>query len=121
MSAPQAVTLAAVARLRVALDATADALAQPQIEALLDGERALQSALADLPPLDAVVVEDRQAIREELHRATAALVRCRRLGASLHAFVRTSLDAQGRGSGYGPRAGDGDEAALAGRAFTARV
>jgi hypothetical protein len=47
------------------------------------------------------------------------LLRCRRLGASLDGFVRTSLHAQGRDLDYGPRPAPGP--AYGGRTLDTRV
>ena len=95
--------IAAVARLRTALEQTAAALASPRLEALLDAEMAIELSLADMPPIDLVSAEERQVVRGEIERASGALLRCRRLGMALGDFVRTSLEAQGRGAEYGPR------------------
>ena len=93
--------LAAAARLRDALERTAGALASPDLDALLACESAIEGALADIPPFAGLPAEDRRAIRLELDRARATLLRCRRLGAGLREFVRLSFEAQGRGTGYG--------------------
>jgi len=94
--------VAAVARLRVALEHTAGALARPDLETLLAGESDIEVALAELPATYELSPEDRRAVRVEVEKAHAALLRCRRLGAALGSFVRISLEAQGRGE-YGPR------------------
>ena len=93
---------AAVVRLRVALERTASALAQPDVERLLAGESEIEVALADLPAVYSLSDEDRNAVRVEVEAARRALLRCRRLGSALDSFVRISLEAQGR-SEYGPR------------------
>ena len=93
----------ATVRLREALERIAAALIHPSVEPLLDGEMAIERALADMRPLDQLSDEERVVARRELEQARAALLRCRRLGASLTDFVRLSLDAQGRGPSYGPR------------------
>ena len=77
--------IAAVTELGAALERLADALAKPQLDAILTGESAIEAALARMPSI--------------------LLIRCRRLGAALTDFVRISFEAQGRGPAYGPRAG----------------
>jgi hypothetical protein len=109
--------LAAVARLRAALERTADALAQPNLETLLAGESEIEVALAELPATFELAPEERRAVRVEVEAAHAALLRCRRLGAALDSFVRISLDAQGL-TEYGPRK---IAASYAGQALDARV
>ena len=108
--------VAAVARLRVALERTAGALARPDLETLLTGESDIEVALAELPATYELSPEDRRAVRVEVEKAHAALLRCRRLGAALGSFVRISLEAQGRGE-YGPR----KVASYAGQSLDARV
>jgi hypothetical protein len=93
---------AAVMRLRVALERTAAALVQPDVEGLLAGESDIEVALAELPAVYSLSDEEQRAVRIEVEGAHRALLRCRRLGAALDSFVRISLDAQGRGE-YGPR------------------
>ncbi|MGH9373616.1 MAG: hypothetical protein ACRD15_19015, partial [Vicinamibacterales bacterium] len=93
--------LHAASRLRSALEQAAQALASPGVETLLSSEVAIDGALADLPPLDDLAPGERLLVRAELDRARAALLRCRRLGSALGDFIRLSLEAQGRGTGYG--------------------
>jgi hypothetical protein len=93
---------AAVVRLRVALERTAAALAQPDVERLLAGESEIEVALGELPAVYSLAPEERHAVRVEVEAAHRALLRCRRLGRALDSFVRISLEAQGR-SEYGPR------------------
>jgi hypothetical protein len=93
---------AAVTRLRVALERTAAALAQPNLEHLLAGESEIEVALAELPAVYSLSPAERRAVRVEVEGAHHALLRCRRLGSTLDSFVRSSLEAQGR-SEYGPR------------------
>lgn len=95
--------IAAVSRLRVALERTAEALVRPQIDVLLAGESEIDLALAGLPAMNALSADERRAVRVEVEGASRALLRCRRLGAALGDFVRISLEAQGRGIDYGPR------------------
>lgn len=116
MSEQGARAVAAVTRLRVALEETAAALARPQLDTLLAGESEIEMALAGLPAIDTLSVEERHAVRLEIERVSGALMRCRRLGAALGDFVRTSLEAQGRAE-YGPRR----MTSYAGQALDARV
>jgi len=109
----------AAARLRSALEATADALAVPNLEALLNVESALTAALAALPTIRSLDAAGREVAREDLAAAQAALARCRRLGAVLGEFVRVSLDARGQGIGYEPARGAA--ATLSGRGFFTRA
>jgi hypothetical protein len=128
MNDAQQGTLTAIARLRAALEETAAALAAADLDRLLAGDMALQSALAVLPS-DAILrlgagagltADDRASLRREREAIAAALLRCRRLGAGLAAFMRVSLDARGGQVGYEADAGAA-AAALAGRALTVRV
>ena len=109
--------LAAVARLRAALERMAGALAHPDLAALLAGESEIEVALAELPAIYELSPEERRAVRVEVERAHAALLRCRRLGAALGNFVRISLEAQGLNE-YGPRK---ITTPYAGQALDARV
>ncbi|HVQ12247.1 MAG TPA: hypothetical protein VMS40_01600 [Vicinamibacterales bacterium] len=109
--------VAAVARLRLALEHTAGALAQPDLAALLAGESEIEVALAELPATYELSPDERRVVRGEVERAHAALLRCRRLGASLGSFVRISLEAQGL-SEYGPRKA---ATSYAGQALDARM
>jgi hypothetical protein len=109
--------VAAVARLRVALERTAGALARPDLETLLAGESETEVALAELPATYELSPEERRAVRVEVEKAHAALLRCRRLGTALGSFVRISLEAQGLNE-YGPRKG---ATSYAGQALDARV
>jgi hypothetical protein len=104
MSEQGAGAVAAVTRLRAAIEGTARALARPRLEDLLASEAEIELALAGLPAPATLSRDDRQALRAEIERASGALIRCRRLGASLTEFVRTSLEVQGR-TEYGPRQG----------------
>lgn len=109
--------VAAVARLRLALEHTAGALAQPDLAALLAGESEIEVALAELPATYELSPEERRVVRVEVEKAHAALLRCRRLGAALGSFVRISLEAQGL-SEYGPRKA---ATSYAGQALDARM
>ena len=119
MRAARHPAVAAASRLRQALEQSAAAMAAGQADQLLAGESALQDALARLPRPSTLSDDDRRDLRAELDAAVTALVRCRHLGTSLSAFVRISLDAQGRASGYDPA--QAMAARLGGRALNTRV
>jgi hypothetical protein len=112
--------IAAAAQLREALEQTADALAQARLDSLLAGEATLEHALARLGPVHGLSAAERAVVREELDRARAALLRCRRLGSAMSDFIRLSFDAQGRAPSYGPREGAATPA-YAGRGFDTRA
>src|SRR5687767_3750071 len=97
MSQPSTRPLTAAARLRGALDATAQALASPNLDALLAAESALSDAFAELSYLrtQAAAAQASPEIRDELLAAQVALRRARRLGGSLNDVVRISLQAHG--------------------------
>jgi hypothetical protein len=83
-----------VDRVEAALREIGDALATPDVDRLLAAEAGLSSALEALTltsRLDAAGSE----VRESIDRAYASLMRCRRLGSSLTAFARPSIDAAG--------------------------
>lgn len=107
----------AVARLRAALEKTAGALAQPNLDTLLATESEIEVALSELPATFELSPEERRAVRAEVEAAHTALLRCRRLGAALGSFVRISLEAQGLNE-YGPRK---IATSYAGQALDARV
>ncbi len=111
--------LAAVARLRTALEDTAAALAEADLARLLASDTALQSALSAMSGLAKADPSDRLQFRRELEGTAAALLRCRRLGAGLSDFVRISLGARGEQLGYEPSREAA--AALTGRGFSKRV
>jgi hypothetical protein len=114
-------TLTTAARLRTALEETAAALASADLDRLLAAEGALQAALDAMPVrAGAVSPEERQQYRRDLDAAAAALLRCRRLGATLSDFVRVSLDARGDQLGYEPDP-HAAAAALAGRGLFLRA
>lgn len=75
-------------RLTAALNEVADALAAADLSRLLAAESGLGAALDG-------VSGSRPADRRALDDARSALLRCRRLGASLVAFTRLSLDPEG--------------------------
>jgi hypothetical protein len=94
----------ATAQLRAALEETAEALAAADQDRLLQGELALQLALARLAvPMTTQDGDARAALRLEVDRTREALLRCRQLGELLLDVVRMSLEAQGRTSEYGRR------------------
>ena len=70
-----------------ALNDVADALASADLPGLLAAESRLGAAFDSLTPAGAD--------RPSLEAARGALLRCRRLGASLVTFTRLSLDPQG--------------------------
>jgi hypothetical protein len=87
------------ARLRETLNGVGDALAYARLDELLSLESQLVSALGEMasvrPDPDA-----RRALVAELDEIRAALLRCRRLGASLHEFERTVFESHGSGCSY---------------------
>jgi hypothetical protein len=109
----------AAARLRAALEATANALARPHLAGLLSAESELTAALAELPGIRTLDDAARQNAREELIAAKAALLSCRRLGSALSGFVRVSLEARGLGFGYESESAAAAE--LNGRGFQTRA
>ncbi len=89
-------------RLRAALEAVADSLTRADIDGLLIAEDALESAAADCARLAASGGAASAALRAELDASRRALMRCRRLGASLGEFARAGFDARGLAIGYDP-------------------
>jgi len=117
-------SLVAAENLRTALEATANALAQSNLDGLLEAETALTNAFAGLSTLRAAegaangsALPD--ALRDDLLAAQAALVRCRRLGTALGEFVRLSFDARGQSTTYNLAATVANE--LTGRGFHTRA
>lgn len=95
---------AATADLRRALDRVARALGEANLQQLLDAESGLELAVRRLAALSRSMPDvNRDALRLEIRAARQALDRCRALGSALLDVVRISLDAQGRGPGYGRR------------------
>jgi hypothetical protein len=96
----------AVARLRAELERLADALAEPRLDGILEQETAIEAAVHAVPyeqhgaPRSPDEPHD---LSDEIARTRAALLRCRRLGASLADVVRIGIQAQGHQPGYGPR------------------
>lgn len=118
MASPVTASPDPAARLRLALEQTAAALAAADLEAVLAAGETLEVAIAELPsegdaPLDAV------RRRADIQAARAALLRCRRLGLSLSDFTRTALGTHGVSVGYEPSYTAA--AALSGRGFSASV
>ena len=120
--------VSATIRLRLALEGAAEALAHAQVEGLLASEGALEFALAELPPMQGLPADERNAVRRELEAAERALLRCRRLGSTLTDYVRLTLasHAAQTPSGYsseaaGARSGHAPGAEYAGRAVNTRV
>jgi hypothetical protein len=112
----------ATSRLRQALDSAADSLAHGRVDTLLASEGALEFALADMPPMNDLSADERASLRVELEGAERALLRCRRLGATLTEYVRLTLASQTPAAGpadYAP--GRRDDADYGGRAVNARV
>ncbi len=106
---------AATANLRRALDRLGRALGDANLEELLGAEHGLELAVRRLAAVSRSMPDvDRDALRLEIRTARQALDRCRALGGALLDVVRLSLDAQGRGPGYGrhedPAAGYGARA-----------
>ena len=110
MTASPAVS--ATIRLRLALEGAAEAMAHAQVEGLLASEGALEFALAELPPMQGLPLEERDAVRRELEAAARALLRCRRLGSTLTDYVRLTLASHGTAT---------QPADYAGRGLNARV
>lgn len=114
--------VSATSRLRQALEGAADALAQANVEALLASEGALEFALAEIPPMERLAADERAAVREELERASRALLRCGRLGNALTDYVRLTFASRAEATNafdYAPgKLADGD---YAGRSVNARV
>ncbi len=103
----------AVRQLRQALEQTADALVQPDLDGLLACETATERALAGLPWGTRATGPLGPELRQEIDAARRALIRCTRLGASLQDFIRLSSVAR-QSPGYGPSA---TPAACAGHAL----
>ncbi len=95
-------TLRTAQRVRDALLALADALRAPNAEALLASEAAIEAAIRSLPAEGSA--EEGTAVRRVIGEARLALLRCRRLGASLSAEVRQSLAITDAVYGAGPTA-----------------
>lgn len=105
--------LEAATRVRDALRNLVAALRTPDVDRLLAGEAALESAIRSLPA-DGGDPADAPAVRRAVAEARLALLRSRRLGASLAAEVRRSLGQSDVVYGAGL------QSAPTGRVFTAR-
>jgi len=92
--------LSATARVRASLEAIAGALLSPDLDHLLAEEQELGAALHALGRVRGVDAGERAAMREELRRTGAALVRCRAFGSVLDDATRATLASQGRGAEY---------------------
>jgi hypothetical protein len=101
MSEKGAAAIVAVKGLREAVERAADALASPRVEALLACEAAIEAALSDVTLPSGLAADERAAVRAEIDAARGALLRCRRLGASLTEFIRLSFESHGGSVGYG--------------------
>jgi hypothetical protein len=114
--------VSATIRLRLALEGAAESLARAQVEGLLASEGALEFALAELPPMNSLGADERDAVRRELEAAERALLRCRRLGSTLSDYVRFTLASHANASGAPNYAADArTDTEYAGRGVNARV
>ena len=113
--------VSATIRLRLALEGAAEALAHAQVEGLLASEGALEFALAELPPMQGLPSEEREAVRRELEAAERALLRCRRLGSTLTDYVRLTLASHNAQAPSGYSSDARSETDYAGRTVNARV
>jgi hypothetical protein len=93
----------AASRLRRALERASAALANADLEALLQSEAELELAIKSVRVPGSLPPEERAVIRREAEDARRALARCRTLGGVLLDTVRLTFEAQGRATGYGPR------------------
>lgn len=106
MSRPVPSQALAVTRLRAALDELADALSAGSLDRLLACEARIDAALGAFALPEPGPNHD-PAVRADIESARTALVRCRRLGQSLEAFITAGLAARRSQAGYDPRAGHG--------------
>ena len=97
---PAPSTLHVVTRLRTVLETIGDALSSGDHDQLVEAEAELAAALPD-PTLGRRPGDGAARVAREIQSARSALVRARRLGASLADVVRISLHAQGRDPDYG--------------------
>lgn len=106
-----------------ALEQLATALGRADLDGLLAAEAALDGVAADLERLaalpPALPPEARRALRADAEAARRALMRCQRLGSSLSAFARASLEARGAAIGYDPS--QTAAVAMQGRGFQTRA
>jgi len=92
--------LAAVIRLRTALEIVADAIRSARPDALLAAESELSAALAGVSGVRGVQPQEVDAVRAELLRARTALARCTCLGVAMTRVTDALVEAQGRPRGY---------------------
>ncbi len=92
----------ALTRLRLVLDQVATACTRPNLEHLLAGEAALQTALAALPAPGTLPREDAAVLRAELDASRLALMRCQQAGQRLQGFLEAGLQAFAPPPEYGP-------------------
>ena len=97
---PAPSTLHVVTRLRTVLETIGDALASGAYDRLVEAEAELAAALPDRS-LARRTGDGTARLAREIQSARRALVRARRLGASLADVVRISLHTQGRDPEYG--------------------
>ncbi len=109
MSSP----IESAARLRRALERSAEAMANARLDDLLVAGEDIDVALGQIPGAPLEPVSDPARLRADIDAARVALMRCRRLGLSLSDFVRVTIDTHGVVAGYDPSAGAA--ALLAGR------
>lgn len=88
-----------VGRLKTTLDEIGDALVAGRLEELLSAEPVVERMLARWPARLGTEV-DRRALAMDVARARASLLRCRRLGASMHDFARMLAETRGALQGY---------------------
>jgi hypothetical protein len=92
--------------LTAALQTLAGTLAAGDPVAVLDCESTLAAALAPRVATGAPLTPaDREALRLEIQRTRAALLRCRSLGATHRHLTDATLAALGRHGSYGPQGG----------------
>jgi hypothetical protein len=98
----------AAERLCSALNQVANALVGLDLETLLAAEQTLSEVVRSFPPLQQSEADDSE-IKAVVQQARAALLRCRRLGASFASVARERLhacsgsDEYGRAGAYVPR------------------
>lgn len=104
--------VAVVHALRVALDRLGESLAHAQLDDVLAAEGQLKEALTNLGGLLTPDPPGDRELRAELDGVRASLVRCRRLGNSLGAFVRLTLQTYGLDDRYDRRGRGRDDVSL---------
>ena len=113
MSEVQDPILVHAERLCETLERIGDALVSLDAETLLDTQETLERLVSALSA--GGEVEDKEALRQMAQRASAALLRCRRLGASFSGIAGTRLRLRTGVETYG-RTGSFDEPVVAGSA-----